>query len=95
LIEWYNSGLDYGDSKKQDIKRVRLGPKLYSSHMTFALERTQTEVFIDFKEKYPNVKISQRLYEIPKPYFLIQARPSYLIQSTSGEPSVAVSCSES
>lgn len=62
-------------ANKQDIKRVRLGPKLYSSHMTFALERTQTEVFTDLKEKYPNVKISQRLYEILKPYFLIQARP--------------------
>jgi hypothetical protein len=43
--------------------------------MTFVLERTQTEVFIDFKEKYPNVKISQRLYERHNPYFLIQARP--------------------
>ena len=62
-------------ANKKDIKRVRLGPKLYSSHMTFVLERTQTEVFIDFKEKYPNVKISQRLYERHNPYFLIQARP--------------------
>ena len=62
-------------ANKNDIKRERLGPKVYTSHMKHVLEKTQTEVYISFKEKYPDLKISQRLFERLKPYFVVPVRP--------------------
>ncbi|CAG2251770.1 MAO [Mytilus edulis] len=58
-------------ANKNDIKRERLGPKVYTSHMKHVLEKTQTEVYISFKEKYPDLNISQRLFERLKPYFVV------------------------
>ncbi|XP_071153191.1 uncharacterized protein [Mytilus edulis] len=43
--------------------------------MKHVLEKTQTEVYISFKEKYPDLKISQRLFERLKPYFVVPVRP--------------------
>ena len=55
---------------KNDIKRVRLGPKIYSKHAVYLLEKTQTEIFSSFQEVYPDIKISQRTFERLKPYFI-------------------------
>lgn len=62
-------------ANKNDFKRVRIGPKSYASHMKYILEKTQTEVYLEFKDKVPHIKISQRLFEKIKPYFVIPARP--------------------
>ena len=42
---------------KSDIKRERLGPNIYTSHMAQVLEKTQTDAYIDFVAKYPDIKI--------------------------------------
>ena len=40
---------------KKDIKRMRTGPKMYVSYAIHLLEKTQTEEFLDFQRKHPNV----------------------------------------
>lgn len=35
------------------------------------LEKTQTEAYLEFKSKYPEIKISQRLFENYKPFFVV------------------------
>lgn len=57
-------------NNKNDIKRVRIGPKMYSSHPSHILERTQTEIFLQFKQDYPETKMEQRAFEKCKPYFV-------------------------
>ena len=53
---------------------MRLGPKIYSSHQIQLLEKTQTEAYLEFKTKHPEIKISQRLFENCKPYFVLPVR---------------------
>ncbi|VDI61408.1 Hypothetical predicted protein, partial [Mytilus galloprovincialis] len=72
---WISPDNSRPTANKNDIKRERLGPKIYTSHMKHVLEKTQTEVYISFKEKYPDLKISQRLFERLKPYFVVPVRP--------------------
>lgn len=57
-----------------DVKRVRIGPKQYSSHVVHILEKTQTEICADFISKNPEIRISQRLFEACKPYYIRPAR---------------------
>jgi hypothetical protein len=59
----------------KDIKRMRISPKTYSSHQIQFLEKTQTEAYLEFKSKYPEIKISQRLFENYKPFFVVPVRP--------------------
>ena len=47
---------------------------MYVSHTIHLLVKTQTEVFLDFHRKHPNVKMSQRTFESCKPFFVISAR---------------------
>jgi hypothetical protein len=56
------------------IKRVRISPKVYSSHSCYILENTQTEIFLQFKNEYPDVRIGQRAFEKCKPYFVRTAQ---------------------
>ena len=37
----------FRNGNKSDIKRERLGPNIYSSHMAQVLEQTQTDAYID------------------------------------------------
>ena len=60
---------------KNDVKRVRIGPKQYSSHAVQILEKTQTEIYTDFKLKFPEIKVCQRLFEACKPYYIRAAGP--------------------
>ena len=61
-------------SRPTNIKRVRISPKVYSSHSCYILENTQTEIFLQFKNEYPDVKIGQRAFEKCKPYFVRTAQ---------------------
>ncbi|CAC5405684.1 unnamed protein product [Mytilus coruscus] len=67
---WCSPENSHPTGNKNDVKRVRIGPKKYSSHHVQILEKTQSEVFIDFKNKYPSVKVCQSLFERCKPYFV-------------------------
>ncbi len=55
---------------KCDVTRIRVGPKLYDSHPVYVLECTQTEVYCEFKQKCPDIKMSQRVFENCKPFFV-------------------------
>ncbi|CAG2187336.1 unnamed protein product [Mytilus edulis] len=67
---WCSSENSHPTGNKNDVKRVRIGPKKYSSHHVQILEKTQSEVYMDFKNKYPSVKVCQSLFERCKPYFV-------------------------
>ena len=62
---------------KNDAKRKRLGPKDYIEHEKQILEKTQSEIFKDFKRKYPAIVIKQTAFENCKvlPFFVVPARP--------------------
>ena len=64
-------------SNKKDIKRMRFSPKAYSSHQIQFLEKTQTEAYLEFKSKYPEIKISQRLFENYKAFSVLPIRRKY------------------
>ena len=73
---WLSPENSRPSGNKKDIKRSRLGPKTYTSHMVHVLEKTQSEVYDDFKQKYPEIKISLRSFENCKPYFVRSVRPT-------------------
>lgn len=60
---------------KNDVKRKRTGYKTYISHPIQVLEKTQSEVFSEFRQKHPDVKISQRVFEKIRPYYVQRIRP--------------------
>jgi hypothetical protein len=53
---WLSPDISHPTGNKSDIKRERLGPNIYPLHMTQVLEKTQTEAYIDFVAKYPDIK---------------------------------------
>ena len=55
---------------KKDIVRKRLAPKTYVTHPKQILEKTQTEAFLEFKQKYPQIKMGQRTFESCKPFYI-------------------------
>lgn len=72
---WLSPGISHPTGNKSDIKRERLGPKVYTSHMVHVLEKTQTEAYVEFISKFPEIKIGQRSFEKLKPYFVRSALP--------------------
>ncbi|VDI16270.1 Hypothetical predicted protein [Mytilus galloprovincialis] len=71
---WQKSGISRPTGNKSDVKRERLGPNIYASHMIHILEKTQTEVYTDFKIENPEINISQRCFENCKPFFVRPVR---------------------
>jgi hypothetical protein len=47
---------------------MRIASTEYVSHAIQVLEKTQTEVYLDFENKYPHINISQRLFESYTPF---------------------------
>ena len=70
---WLRPGITRTTNNKNDIKRVKLAKNKYSSHSCMILEKTQSEVFQEFKVSYPNIKIGQRTFEKCKPYYVRSA----------------------
>ena len=50
-----------------------MGPNDYMTHAKQILEMSQTEIYLQFKSKYPEIKIGQRVFKKCKPFF---AKPS-------------------
>jgi hypothetical protein len=44
---WLSPGISHPTGNKSDIKRERLGPDIYFSHMAQVIEKTQTDAYID------------------------------------------------
>ena len=72
---WASPSNSRPTGNKNDVKKKRLGPKEYIEHEKQILEKTQTEIFQDFKKKYPEVTMKQRAFEKCKPFFVVPARP--------------------
>ena len=67
---WLSPGISHPTGNKSDIKRERLGPNIYTSHMAQVVEKTQTDAYLDFVAKYPDIKIGQRTFDKLKPFFV-------------------------
>lgn len=72
---WGSPGISRATGNKNDVKRERIVPKEYLFHEKQVLEKTQTEVFEEFKMKYHNIKMGQRAFKKCKPFYVIEARP--------------------
>ena len=59
---------------KKDVVKKRIGKQQYVCHTKHVLEKTQTEVYLEFQPLYPDVKINQRKFESLKPFFVKQAK---------------------
>ncbi|VDI57901.1 Hypothetical predicted protein [Mytilus galloprovincialis] len=71
---WLSTEISRPTGNKKDVKRERLEPLVYASHMIHILEKTQTEVYTAFLAEYPDIKMSQRFFEKCKPFFVRPVR---------------------
>ena len=71
---WTLPGISRPTGNKSDMKRSRLGPKVYACHMVHVLEKTQTEVYKSFKKQNPEIKISQIQFEKYRPFYVRAVR---------------------
>ncbi len=69
---WITKSRPTGD--RRDIKRKRIGPKSYKEHAKHVLEKTEREVFRDFKRDHPTIKMGETIFRSCKPYFVVPAR---------------------
>jgi hypothetical protein len=54
---WISPGISRPTGNKANIKRFRTGPKQYVSQAIHILEKTQCEVYKDFKKSHPEVRV--------------------------------------
>ena len=71
---WAGPEVSHRTGNKKDTIRKRIAPKVYVQHEKQILEMTQTEVFLAYKRKYPDVKIGQRAFEKCKPCYVTPPR---------------------
>ena len=71
---WASPEISRPSPNKKDIIRERVASKTYIEHEKQLLEKSQSEVYLEFKQKYPELKIGQRTFEKCKPFFVKQAR---------------------
>ena len=58
---WSSPGISRATGNKKDIKQELVGPKQYVFHEKQVLEKMQTEVYEEFKAKFPEVRMGQSL----------------------------------
>ncbi|KAI5074791.1 hypothetical protein GOP47_0010752 [Adiantum capillus-veneris] len=56
---------------KKDVCRKRIGRNSYVKHPVHLLEQSQVELFLNFKEQYPEIVISQLTIFVHITYFRI------------------------
>ena len=71
---WLSSGISRPTGNKKDVKRERLVKRVFVSHMIHVLEKSQMEVYCDFRSVHPEFKLSQRSFERLKPFFVCPVR---------------------
>ena len=67
---WASSDISWTTPNKEDIVRKRLARKTYVMHPKQVLEKTQTEAFLEFKQKCSEIKMGQRTFESCKPFYI-------------------------
>lgn len=71
---WLSNNVSRPTGNKKDIKRERLAPHIFVSHMIHVLEKTQTEVYTEFLRDNPEIVMSQSSFERMKPFFVRPVR---------------------
>ena len=71
---WSSPGISRATGNKKDMFRKHLTVRTYVYHLTQIFEKTQTEVSLEFKTKYWEVKVWQRSFKRCKPFFVIAPR---------------------
>ena len=69
---WISKSRPTGD--RRDIKRKRIGCKAYKEHAKQVLEKTEREIFLDFKNEHPHIKMGETMFRKCKPFFVVSAR---------------------
>ena len=82
---WPSPGNSRPTGNKSNVNRKQLGPKEYIEHEKQILEKTQSEIFQDFKKKYPEIGIKWRAFENCKPFLLslLHKKTEILVVATS------------
>lgn len=65
---WASPTISRPTGNKKDVIRQRVSPNVYVSHEKQILEKTQTEAFLEFRDKYPDIKMGQHSFEKCKPF---------------------------
>ena len=73
---WASSGFLRPTGNKRAIAHERVGPNDYCEHEKHILEKNQNEIYVEFKQMYPDIKMKQRSFESCKPFFVVPARPA-------------------
>jgi hypothetical protein len=71
---WSSPDISWTTPNKKDIVRKRLAPKTYVTHAKQVLEKTQTEAYLEFKQKYPDIQMGQRSFDSCKPFYISTPR---------------------
>ena len=71
---WASPDISRTTPNKKDIVRKRLAPKIYVVHPKHILEKTQTEAYVEFKTKYPEINMGQHMFESCKPFYIATPR---------------------
>ena len=72
---WVSSVSSRPTGNKADIKRLRTGYKTYTSHPIHIMEKSQSEIYEEFKTAHSDIKVSQRYFERLRPFFVQPLRP--------------------
>jgi hypothetical protein len=54
---WLSPGISHPTGNKSDIKRERLAPNIYASHMAQVIEKTQIDAYIDPIRFSPEIRL--------------------------------------
>lgn len=57
-------------SNTRDVMRYRIGPSIYENHIKHWLDITQFEMYMNFCNAYPHIKIGQTMFQRLKPYYV-------------------------
>lgn len=71
---WISPKASRPSPNKADLKKKRIDVHIFVNHQAHILEKTQTEVYEEFKKENTDLKVSQRSFERLKPFFIRQMR---------------------
>ena len=70
LIEDYWKNNTRPSPNQKDVVRRRIGSRNREPHPKHFLDTTQTQFFHKFQNDYPQISISQRFFEMLKPFYV-------------------------
>ena len=70
LIKYFLKNNTRVSPNQRDVVRRRIGSQNRDPHVKHFLDSTQTQFFAKFIGMYPQIRISQRFFEMGKPFFV-------------------------